>query len=439
MKNRKLVLSLLLTPLGRRRMAWGLLFRLSPLLWPLARVYRAIFLRNTRIVAVTGSFGKTTATRAVMAALDLPYERHTVWNAGGLLAIELMRIPPRARFGALEVGINTVGTMSRYARFIRPDITIVTSIGSEHNSTFGALEVTRREKARLVEALPSSGLAVLNGDDPNVLWMERRTTSRVISYGFDERNTIRARDVSVERNGRTRFRVSVSGEEYAADSPLLGRHMVYPVLSALAVAHECGVSAKVALERLSRLAPAPERLELLSTPHGALVILDSRKGGLETIHAGLDVLGSMPGRRKIVVLGDIEEPPSSQGPLYKEIGAALAGAVAFAIFVGGRKAHGSLESGARGAGIDRERVLYAGKDVRRATDLLRDRLAEGDVVWIKGRSTQHLGRIGLALSGRSVTCDIVFCPPTPACATCPMLERVPLAERLRGDAPKTDP
>lgn len=414
---------LLLTPIGRRRLLWGGIYRAWPLLRPIARIYRRIILRETRIVAVVGSFGKTTTTRAVMAALGLPYERHILWNAGGFLPIGLMRISRAMRFGVLEVGISRIGMMVRYAHLIEPDVVVVTSVGSEHNSTLGTLEVTRSEKSKIVEALPPSGLAVLNGDDPHTRWMGSRTQARVVTYGFDEGNDIRARDVSMDPDGRTRFRVDGAGTSRNAAIRLVGRHMVYPALAALAVSHEAGIPEDEALERLARLTPAPERMQPLRTSEGVLLLLDSKKAGLETIAVGLDVLREIPGERKIAVLGDIEEPPGPQGPLYKRIGADLAPIAAFIVFVGGRKGYRSLLSGARSAGLGREDVIYAGRTVRRAAALLRDKIREGDVVWIKGRSTQHLGRIGLELAGRRVACDIVNCPPTPTCATCPMLER----------------
>ena len=414
---------MVLTPIGRRRLLWGSIFRALPLLWPFARAYRRIFLRKTRIVAVVGSYGKSTATRAVMAVLSLPFEQHVIWNAGGFLAAGVLRVPSRARHAIFEVGIADVGQMARYARLLAPDVVVVTSIGSEHLAFFGTLEVTRHEKAEMVRGLPPSGLAVLNGDDPNVRWMATQTCARVVTYGFGEDCDFRASDVTLDPTGGTQFRLQTATSAFDVSVRLVGAHMVYPVLAAIAVALEMDVPMERAITGLEALSPTPERLQPLRTPDAALILLDTAKSALETIDVGLEVLRQIPGSRKIAVLGDVEGPPGSQGPIYKRIGADLASVASRVVFVGGRTAYASVARGAKGAGLAKEDMIHAGRSVRAAVEILRGEIHSGDVVWIKGRSTQHLGRIGLALAGRDVTCDVVQCPVTPGCETCPMLER----------------
>lgn len=146
-------------------------------------------------MAVVGSFGKTTATRAVMAALGRSYAQHTSWNARGFLPLRLLLTPPLALHRVFEVGIRRPGTMVRYARFLRPDVVVVTSIGSEHARSLGPPEEIRDEKAHMVRALSPDGLAVLNGDDPNVRWMSTQTEARVVTYGFGAENDVRASGV----------------------------------------------------------------------------------------------------------------------------------------------------------------------------------------------------------------------------------------------------
>lgn len=158
-------LSLVRTPLGRTRLAKGLPFLMWPLLRPMAKIYRMTAARRPRIVAVVGSLGKTTAARAVSAALGLPVHPRIGHNAFSSVARALFRVRPWDDRGVIEVGIARRGDMRRYAKTIRPDITVVTSIASEHMRTFGDLSVTRAEKVEMVSVLTSSGKAVLNGED----------------------------------------------------------------------------------------------------------------------------------------------------------------------------------------------------------------------------------------------------------------------------------
>ena len=416
-------LSLSHTPIGRRRIARGALFRSWPILGPLASVYRRTLSRRVRIVAVVGSFGKTTATRAVRAAVGLDPDRHKGWNAAGFVAAALLRIPPWRMYGVLEAGISEPGWMQRYARWIRPTITVVTSIGSEHHTSLGPLESTRHEKAFMVRALPATGLAVLNGDDPHVIWMRDQTRARVVTYGWSEENDIRASDIVLDRDGGTRFLLHTPEGSRPVRARLTGWTMVYPLLAAAAVAWAEGRSLDTIVPRLETLGPSAERMEAIQAPGGVLLLLDTVKSFQETIEAGLDVLDALPADRRIAVLGDIEEPQGKQGPLYKALGARLALTVDRVVHLGGRKTFASMAAGACAAGLPRDCLTHIGRDVLDAAESLRGDLRPGDVVWIKGRSTQHLGRIGLALAGRDVQCRVLACPVTPGCASCVMLER----------------
>jgi len=402
---------------GRKRLLLGALSRTRPIFFPIAHAYRRTIIRRTRIVAVVGSFGKTTTTSAVSAALDL-HRDPKGWNSGAFLAAGLLRIRPGARHAVLEVGISRKGTMARYARLLRPDIVVVTSIGSEHHESLGTLEGAREEKSAMVRALPPAGLAVLNGDDPNVLWMRDATRARVVTFGFGETCDVRASSVSIDIREGTRFHLDADGGTREVAVRLLGRHMVYPVLAAIAVSLGEGLSLDEVLPRLERLAPTPERLQVVRTGEGAFLIVDTFKSMLETIHASLDTLAEIDVDRKIVVLGDIEEPKGSQGPLYKDLGARISRVATRVVFVGGGKAYASLVSGGRSAGMTRKSVVYAGKSPRRAAELVEKDLRVGDVVLIKGRSTQHLERVAFHLVGRPVPCDVDACGWKPGCAEC---------------------
>jgi len=297
------------------------------------------------------------------------------------------------------------------------------SIGLEHHTSLGTLESTRHEKADMVRALRSSGLAILNGDDPNVIWMRDQTGARVITFGFDAANDVRASDLVLDPCGETRFRLHAQERSRAVSVRLVGRPMVYPLLAAAAVGLAEGIPLENIVSLLAGLSPTPERLQPVRTASGALLLLDTFKSASETIHVGLDVLDEIPAQRRLVVLGDVEEPQGKQGPLYKALGHRLAQTADRVIHVGGRKPFASIVSGAVASGLPRDRLSHAGRDVLDAAAILREELRTGDVVWIKGRSTQHLGRIGLAVAGRDVRCRVLTCPVMPGCESCLMLER----------------
>jgi len=371
---------------------------------------------------VVGSFGKTTTASAVTKVLGEKVHPRIELNEWSFVAFALLRIRPHDRHTVVEVGIGGPDQMAAYARMIRPDITVVTSIGSEHHRSLGTLEVTREEKAEMVRILPKAGIAVLNGDDPNVRWMERHTHARVITFGFGDENDIRASDVALDWPHGTRLRLYAESTPRDMRVRLFGQHMVYPILAAVAVALAEGFPLDQVLTALETLKPTPGRLELIQLENGAFILRDDFKSSLETIHAALDVLEEIPAQRRIVVLGEVSEPPGSQGPIYQHIGARIAEIATRAVFVGGNFQR--YAAGAARCGFPKDAMINTQRSVLKAIEVIQEDLLPGDVVLIKGRDTQRLDRIALALIGRTVRCDISFCNAMPIrCHHCPMLER----------------
>ncbi len=414
---------LLRTPLGRLELLDHSIDRAWWLLRGLAGVYRRTLIRNSRLVAVVGSFGKSTTARAIVVALGRRPHRYLLFNGRSWVPLATLRVRPGQRHAVLEVAVTSPGQMVRHARTVRPDITVVTSIGSEHNRSFKTLEVTRGEKAEMVRVLRATGWAVLNGDDPNVRWMAGQTSARVMTFGFDETNDVRAREPMLDWPHGTRFLLHTPVGTRSVRVRLIGRPMIYPILSAVAVGLSQEIPLDQILPRLESLEPTPGRLEPVALPNGALLLRDDFKAPLESIDAALDVLEAIPARRRIVVLGDVAEPMGSPRQIYRRIGERVGQVGSWAIFVTGDN-FTAYAAGAKHGGIPREAVIHARGGVQEVLQALPADLGPGDVVLVKGRVSQHLERVGLALLGRSVRCELKQCAVhLTACQTCPMLER----------------
>lgn len=413
--------ALFTTAAGRSQLMTGLSYRLWPVTSRLAWAHRRTLARRTRVVAVVGSFGKSTTACVVSAALSLPAHPKLLFNAWSWVALAVLRIRPSQRHAVIEVGIARPGQMKPYARVVRPDIAVVTSIGSEHNRSLETLEVTRAEKVAMVRALPPSGVAVLNGDDPNVMWMAGQTRARVVTFGFGAACDVRATDAALDWPHGSRFRVNAFGEEREGTTRLIGRPMLYPVLAAIAVAHVERRALGPTLAAIASVPAVPGRLQPVALPNGVVILRDDYKSVLETMDAALDVLAAIPARRRIVLFGGITEPQGNQGAVYRAIGKRVAGIAAHLIVVGGDLQR--YRSGAKPAGMPPECIHDGGRNPQQAAAVLRRLLQPGDVVLIKGRDTQALDRVRLILQGGRVGCNISFCSVGQLnCATCPMLE-----------------
>jgi len=359
-----------------------------------------------------------------MTALGGDVNRLFEFNAASALTVALFRIRPWHRYWAIEVATAGPGKILPRARMIRPDIAVVTCIGSEHNRSFKTLEATREEKSEMVRLLPETGLAVLNGDDPNVLWMRGRTEARVITFGFGDSNDVRAEDVSLDWPRGMGFTLRAGSCTRRMCTHLIGRHMVYPVLAAVAAALGEGLPLEPILPSLEALQPTPGRMQPVKLESGAYVLRDDYKSSLETIETALESLSEIPARQKIVVLGEISEPPGSQGPRYKAIGEKLAGTASRVVLLVKKRGLEGYRSGLNQAGFPWDAVFDAKGSLVEAVEAVRKDLGPGDVVLIKGRDDQRLERVAFSLMGRNVRCERPSCTlKTTRCATCELLEQ----------------
>jgi len=156
-----------------------------------------------RVLAVTGSVGKTSTVRAIAALLSQvapTFRSRQSFNSLLGLPLALARLNDQHRFAVLEFGADRFGEIARLAALFPPSIAVVTSVGAAHLDAFGALEGVAREKGELIEALPMDGWAVLNGDDPLVAAMRTRTRAHILTFGLGAEHDLRASAIRLSLN-----------------------------------------------------------------------------------------------------------------------------------------------------------------------------------------------------------------------------------------------
>ena len=416
------ILSLARTPLGRRRITNAALPRLAPLLRQWALLHRRTLARRVRVVAVTGSFGKSTTVRLTEAVLGLPGLAAGLEIPNGVWSVprRVVQLAPGQRRAVIEIGIDRAGLMARQAQAVAPDIAIVTSVGGEHLETMGDLDTIQCEKARLLAGLRPGGVTVLNGDDPRVRAMAHLAPGEVLTYGLGPGNDVRAIDLAVDWPHGTRFTASVRGDQVSVSLPLLGRHMVPPALAALAVAAIEGVSLTEAAAAIGAMPPGGARLEVVALADGTTLLCDHHKNSIETIRAALELAAELPGRKLLVITrmrfltGELE-------PALQMAAKLLARVVDEMIVIGAGVE--DLVEAAVAEGLARTRIHQAAPGAADALRVLRALSRPGDVILLKGRLAEKLDRLVLALQGRRVVCDLESCGLIALpCADCPMLE-----------------
>lgn len=391
-----------------------------PLAFPAAWLWRRTWLRGTRLIAVTGSVGKTSTTAALAAVLGVPFDPDSR-NFGSFLALAVLRHRPRRRPLVLEVGISRRGQMRRYARLLRPDAVLLTAVAKDHSQALGGIEGVAAEKARLAHAVPPGGLLVVNGDDPRCRAIAAGAAANAVRVGFAADCEWRIDSVRVEFPRGTHMRLAGPGRGLEITSPWIGEGLARCAAAAAAVGADAGLGDDTIRERLSGLRPTPERLEAVPLPGGAWLLCDSWRSNWETAESALHELGRLAGWRRIAVLGEIEEVQGVQTRTYLQY-SQLAAAVAERIVYIGNGFERFLR-GTRQAGLAPDRVQGC-RDAHQAAAALRAELVPGTVILVKGSHRQKLGRIKLLLQGETVSCELRSCPRTGlSCTLCSCLHR----------------
>jgi UDP-N-acetylmuramoyl-tripeptide--D-alanyl-D-alanine ligase len=275
---------------------------------------------RARVVAVTGSVGKTGTKEAIALALSTQGKTHA--SAGNLnneigVPLSLARLPRDAQFAVFELGMNHAGEISRLSRMVRPDVAVITTVEPVHIEFFGSVEAIADAKGEIFDGMTRAGAAVLNIDNPHFERLSALAFSRgivrVLSFGSDETAYARLIDCSLHPTCSA-VTAEIGGERLDYCIALPGRHWVINSLAVLTAARAAGADLAAAAASLSRLKPIKgrgERVRVDLPRGGAFDLIDeSYNASPASVRAALSVLAGMrpgAGGRRIAVLGDMLE------------------------------------------------------------------------------------------------------------------------------------
>lgn len=383
-------------------------------------VWRHLMVRTT-VIAITGSVGKTTAKEALAAVLATQGRvLKTRNNENDEFGVPrtLLALRPWHRYAVIEVATSGPGSIAALARLVRPDVAVVLSVAGTHTDRLRSLDDTAREKASLLAALGRRGIAVQNTDDPRVRAMTPPAGVRQVWFGTAESADVRATGASGAWPRRLSVDVDRAGTRLRVESQLVGEHWAPSLLAALAVADVLDVPLQTAADAIATVVPFNARLQPVRLPGGAVVIRDENTAAPDSVEAMLTVMRSATAERRVLVFSDYSDVRQSPRRRLRRLGALAAETAELAVFVGGHAHH--AVHGALAAGMD-PASCHDLVNLEDAAVLLRRELRRGDVVFLKGRATDHLSRLLFAQFGE-IGCWTTACTFRRPCEFCPRLQ-----------------
>ena len=406
-------------------------------LYWLAVVWRRL-LRRTTFIAITGSHGKTTTKELLAAVLGgagptIKGARND--NTGLGLTRNVLRVRPWHRFAVLEVGVGGPGEMGRLGRLVQPDLAVVLSVLRSHIGTFGTLEAHAAEKEILLRRARRGGVALLNGDDPRVAGMAKSARGELLRFGSSPTFEVWADGVAARWPGRLELDLHTrDGDSCHVRTRLVGPHWRAAVTAALAAAWKLGVPLGQAADAVAAVEPFAGRMQPQVLPSGAVVLRDEYDGSVDAFLAGVAALAGARAARRIAVIADVSAYGST--PLRRRVamlGRQVAPFVEAAVFVGPEARRGTRAAIATGLAPER---VWAFSGLRETAEFLRAELRAGDLVYLKGRVSDHLARLFFAQLG-PIRCWIAHCDKTIECDFCPELGIADADRQRARDCPPT--
>ncbi len=361
---------------------------------------------RARIIAVTGSVGKTSTKEALRLALGRDGEVHASvasFNNHWGVPLSLARLPAIARYGVFEIGMNHAGEIAPLARLVRPDIAIITAVAPVHLEFFASVDEIADAKAEIFLGLAPGGAAVINRDSAQFVRLERAAAKaavgRVVGFGEHAQAQARLLRCALQPEAST-VEADILGEHIAYKIGAPGKHLVLNSLAVLAAAKLAGADLALAALALADQTPATgrgTRIALGVPGGGALLIDESYNANPLSMRAALALLAQAPvgarGRR-IAVLGDMLELGPRAAELHRELAAAIREQAIDLVYCAGPQMEALWQA------LPAERRGGYARDAAALEPEVVAALHGGDAVMIKGSFGSRMGPIVKALVRR---------------------------------------
>jgi UDP-N-acetylmuramoyl-tripeptide--D-alanyl-D-alanine ligase len=342
---------------------------------------------RSRVIAITGSAGKTTTKETIAALLGNRFQ--VVKNKGNLnnhigLPLSLMQLRERPDVAVMELGMNHAGEISTLVAIAEPDVRVWTNVGDAHLGFFASPDAIADAKAEILEGASPATLLVCNADDPRVMSRVGGFAGRTLTFGTAAGADVRASEVEDLGIDGMRARVATPGGEAVIETPLLGRGNLSNLLAATAVAVDAGIALDQIVSAAARLAPADRRGAVRRLRDGITLIDDSYNSSPAALLRALEVVArDTHCRRRVAVLGEMLELGDHAPRLHAESGRAAAASGLALLFAVGGSAARELADAALSSGMPPDAVVYVEKSDDAVAPVL-GAIQPGDLVLVKG-------------------------------------------------------
>ena len=358
-----------------------------------AAQYRRLY--DIRLVAVTGSNGKTTTKEMIATILSI--KRRVLKNPGNLnnligLPLSLLKLSSEHEVGVFELGMNRRGEIKRLTEIAQPTVGIVTNVGPVHLEYLKTIDEVAEAKGELFQNLSHTTTAVINKDDPRVERLSARFEGEKITIGIRNPGDVTAKNICSVGPKGIRFDLMIRQKTLPVFLPMIGEHNVMNALAAAGVVIALGEDPAMIPEGLKNFHNLNLRQQLIMLPEGITVINDTYNANPISMNKALETFSLLKGAsRGIVIFGDMLELGPLANSLHWELGQEVGKMdISFLLIMG--EFASFVKRGALFIGLP-SHAIFLGKTHQELIDFLQDVLKPGDWILVKGSRGMKMEKI----------------------------------------------
>ena len=367
-------------------------------LYKLASYKRDIY--NVPVIAITGSVGKTSTKDLVSNVVAQKYKIcKTIGNNNNNIGMPftILNAPNDIEAFVLEMGMNHFGEIHLLSEIAKPNICIITNIGTSHIGNLGSRENILKAKLEILDGAKNPYMVINNDNDLLHKWYEEnKDRINIKTYGINEKSDIQAKDIQLYEDS-SEYQIHLNNKEEKIKVPIGGEHFVLNSLCAIAVGELLNIENEDIKKGIETFSLTKNRMEVIELKNGIKLINDAYNSSVESVKASLSYMNHMKANRRIAVLGDILETGEFALALHKEIGKIVCENKVDILICSGENAKYIVES-AKENGFDEKNIYYF-ENKENIVDLLRKIIQVEDVILFKASNGMRFFDIAEKIKG----------------------------------------
>lgn len=352
-------------------------------LMQIATLKRSLYNDKIKVVAITGSVGKTSTKDMIASVLSTKYKTlKTEGNYNNHIGVPLtiLRLKEEYEIAVVEMGMNHLGEISILTDIAKPNLCVITNVGTSHIGNLGSRENILKAKLEILEGNKEKEIVINNDNDLLYEFYKKKNNEiNIITYGIEGKSEIYATNI-IQKEESSKFVCHTEDEQFEIEVPVAGIHFVYNALAAIAVGKKLGLTNKEIKKGIETFKLTKKRMDIETLKNGVKIINDSYNASFESMKGSLENLAQYK-NRKIAVLGDMFELGEYTKELHEKVGLEVYKNNIDILICAGENAK-NIANKAKNEGMPKENIYYF-KEKENIIEKLKQIMKKDDVILFK--------------------------------------------------------